>query len=117
MKIQEFYIPSGKDKIYVELSFPKKLPASAVIVGHGLRSYYPGFLDMFAKAIREAGYIAVKFHYVGTGKSSGKFEDKTTTRMLQNYRDVVSFLKKQKDIRNLGVVARSNSGPLATLAG
>ncbi|MDO8667684.1 MAG: alpha/beta hydrolase [bacterium] len=117
--IKKYFIPSDKNKIYLELNYPKniKLPASAVVIAHGLRSYYPGFLDIFAKAIRQAGYISVKFHYVGTGKSSGKFEHKSTTTMLKNYKDILNFLKKHADIKNLGIMARSNSANLATLAG
>lgn len=118
-KKKEYYVKSGKDKIYVELGYPKRksYPAPAVVVAIGLRSYYPGFLNMFAKRLRDAGYISVKFHYVGTGKSSGKFEDKTTKQMFQNYDDVIAFLKTHPDISSLGVVARSNSGSLATLHG
>lgn len=117
--IKKYFIPSGNHKIYLELNYPENIkpPTSAVIIAHGLRSYYPGFLDMFAKAIRQAGYISVKFHYVGTGKSSGKFEEKSTTAMLKNYKDVLAFLKMHPDIKSLGIMARSNSANLVTLAG
>jgi alpha/beta superfamily hydrolase len=114
---KSFFIQSAGKKIYVELGFPKKVPAPAVIIGHGLRSYYPGFLNMFAKAMRDAGYISVVFHFLGTGKSDGKFEDKTTAAMLLNYEDVLAFLKKSADVRGIGVVGRSNAGSLAILHG
>lgn len=114
---KSYFIPSAGKQVYVELGFPKKVPAPAVIVAHGLRSYYPGFLDMFAKAFREAGYISVKFHYLGTGKSSGKFEGKSTKAMLQNYNDVLRFLEKIPQVKGIGVMARSNSGSLATIHG
>lgn len=114
---RHFFVKSGRDSIYVEIGYPKRNPAPAVLVMHGLRSYYPGFLDMFAKRLRKEGYISVKFHFVGTGKSSGKFEDKTTTAMLKNYEDVVAFLKTRPEISSLGLVARSNAGSLALLHG
>lgn len=113
-----FYIESAGGKIYVELGYPKKkTPTSAIIVAHGLRSYYPGFLDTFAKKIRDAGYISVKFHFLGTGKSSGTFEQKTTKAMLQNYEDILDFLSSHKDISKIGVVGRSNAGILAVMHG
>jgi alpha/beta superfamily hydrolase len=116
-KVKKVFIKSGKDKIYVEIGYPKKYPAPAVVIAHGLRSYYTGFLSIFAKALRAAGYISIKFHYVGTGYSTGKFEEKTTKAMLQNYGDVLEYLKNLPEIKKLGVVARSNSGALATLHG
>lgn len=117
MRKKIHFIHSGDDRIYIEVGYPQRLPAPAVIVAHGLRSYYTGFLNMFAKALRQAGYISIKFHFVGTGKSSGKFEHKTTGAMLRNYRDVLGFVKTLPEVTRLGVVARSNAASLATLYG
>lgn len=103
-------IKSGDNKIYVEIEYPEKLPASAVIIAHGLRSYFPGFLNNFAKKLRDSGYITVKFHFVGTGKSTGKFEDKTAIEMLNNYSDVLEFIKKEPDVLDIAVIGRSNAG-------
>jgi len=117
-KTEKHFIKSAGGKIYVELGYPRqKLPRPAIIIAHGLRSYYPGFLDMFAKTVREAGFISVKFHFLGTGKSDGKFEDKTTGAMLKNYEDVLDFLDKYKDISSIGMVGRSNAGILAIIHG
>ena len=114
---KKYFIKSGKNQIYVRIDFPKKLPTPGVIIAHGLRSYYPGFLNMFAKAFRDNGHATIVFHFVGTGKSSGKFEDKTTTAMLQNWSDVIKFLKSVPELKTLGVVGRSNAGALAALYG
>ncbi len=114
---RRFLIPSGLAKIYVELLYPLKTPAPAVVITHGLRSFFPGFLNMFAKRLCDHGYIAAKFHFVGTGKSTGRFEDKTTTAMLKNYLDVLGFLRTRPEVTSLGVVGRSNAGSLATIAG
>lgn len=117
MRVKKVFIKSGKASIYVEFGYPKKTPAPAAIIGHGLRSYYPGFLDIFAKALRQAGYIAVKFHFIGTGKSTGLFEQKTTKAMLQNFLDVLDYVSKQPEVREIGIVARSNAGSLAMIHG
>lgn len=117
-KIKRYFIPSGKDSLYIEFGYPhRRGPAPAVIVAHGLRSYYSGFLNMFAKRFRQAGYISVKFHFVGTGRSSGKFEDKTTAAMLKNYEDVLDFVAAHPDVRGIGLVGRSNAGCLAVVHG
>lgn len=118
-KIEKYYIDSCGRKIYVEIGYPegKIVKRNAVVVAHGLRSYYTGFLDTFAKRLRDVGYISVKFHFLGTGKSDGNFEEKTTKFMLQNYNDVIDFLKKHPNVKNIGVVGRSNAGTLAALAG
>src|SRR3990167_4172225 len=57
MKTKKVFIKSGKDDIYIEFGYPKRVPAPAIIIAHGLRSYYAGFLNIFAKSLREAGYI------------------------------------------------------------
>lgn len=117
-KIEKLFIKSAGKNVFVQIEYPiEKLPRPAIVIAHGLRSYYTGFLNMFAKALCKAGYITVKFHFLGTGKSDGNFEDKTTGAMLQNYRDVISFLKNKKEVNGIGVMARSNAGSLAVLAG
>lgn len=114
---KQFYITSEGRNIFVQLVYPKKTPAPAVIVAHGLRSYYPGFLDMFAKSLVEAGYIAVKFHFLGTGKSDGKFEQKSTAAMLQNFQDVLDFVASQPEVKGMGIMGRSNGGSLSIIHG
>lgn len=121
MKTLKTFIISGGKKIFVQIEYPKGIkedkPRPAIIISHGLRSYYTGFLNMWGTALKKVGYIVVKFHFLGTGKSDGIFEDKTTAAMLQNYLDVVHFVNKRKEVRGIGVMARSNGGNLATIAG
>lgn len=121
MKIKKTFIKSGGKNIFVQIEYPKGIkdnkPRPAIIISHGLRSYYTGFLNMWGQSLKKAGYIVVKFHFLGTGKSDGLFEDKTTSAMLRNYLDVVHFIKGQKEIKGIGVMARSNGGNLATIAG
>jgi hypothetical protein len=114
---QKNFINSRGKKVYVEVIYPKKTPAPAIIVAHGLRSYYPGFLDMFAKSLVRSGYVAVKFHFLGTGKSEGKFEDKSTGNMLQNLKDVIVYVGQKPEVKSIGIMGRSNGGSLAVLAG
>lgn len=116
-KILKTFIESCGQNVYIEIAYPPKLPANAVIIGHGFRSYYLGFLNSFSKKLLKNGYITVKFHFVGTGKSDGVFDDKTTTNMLKNFHDVLEFVKEQKEIMNIGLVGRSNAGALFTLNG
>ena len=115
---KKIILKAPAEKFTSSLAIPThKLPRPAIIIAHGLRSYYPGFLDMFAKAVRKAGFISVKFHFLGTGKSDGKFEDKTTSAMLKNYEDVIDFISSKQDISTSAVVGRSNAGTLAVIHG
>lgn len=116
-KNKKVFVKSGKADIYVEIGYPKKIPAPAIILAHGLRSYFPGFLNNFAKSLREAGYISIKFHFVGTGHSTGLFEDKFNSTMLNNYVDVINYVKKMSEVKGIGVVGRSNAGGLALIHG
>lgn len=120
-KIEKLFIKSVGKNIFVQVEYPKGFkenkPRPAVIISHGLRSYYTGFLNMWANSLKTAGYIVVKFHFLGTGKSDGNFEDKTTKAMFQNYLDVVGYIKKMSEVRGIGVMARSNGGDLAIIAG
>lgn len=116
-RTKEFFIKSAGQKVYVQFIYPKQVPAPAIIVAHGLRSYYPGFLDMIAKRFVEVGYIAIKFHFVGTGKSDGKFEEKSTSTMLKNFEDVVDFVAARPEVRGLGIIGRSNAGSLCFIHG
>ncbi|MDD5050172.1 MAG: alpha/beta hydrolase [Candidatus Pacebacteria bacterium] len=116
-KIKKYFVESAGKKVFVQVEYPSKVPAPAIIVGHGLRSYYTGFLNIFAKKLRDEGYISVKFHFIGTGKSEGLFEEKSTATMVQNFKDVIAYLKTLPEITDIGVMGRSNAGSLAALAG
>ncbi len=111
------YIMSAGQRVYVEIIFPRKPARSAVIFCGGLRSHTPGFLNNFALAAAEAGYAAVKFDYVGTGRSDGKFEDKLTSVMLKNLKDVIDFVAVLSGIKRIAIVTRSNSGSLLAIHG
>lgn len=111
-KRKKEFIKSAGFNIYVEFIYPKKVPAPAVIIAHGLRSYYPGLLDRVALKLVRNGYIAVKFHYVGTGYSDGKLENKLNKVMFQNLKDVLDHVSGQKEVTSLGFIGRSNSANL-----
>lgn len=118
-KIKKFYIESAGKKIYVQIEIPKnaKLPAPAIIVAHGLRSFYKGFLDKFAKKFRDAGYISVKVHFIGTGKSEGIFEEKNFTTISHNLTDTIDFLATRPEIKGIGVMGRSDGATLTAIMG
>lgn len=111
------HIPSEGAQIYVEVIYPTKPSHKAVIFAHGLRSYFSGFLDRFALELVRAGFIAVKFHFVGTGHSTGEFKDKLNSVMLRNYEAVLDWVAALPEVRTIGVVARSNGAQLAIVHG
>lgn len=111
------FISSAGQKIYVEAVYPRRNSSAAVIMAHGLRSYYTGFFNNFSLALVRAGYIVVKFHFVGTGFSSGKFENKLNSIMRQNLKDVIKWTSGLPGIKKIGIVARSNATSLVFLHG
>lgn len=110
-------IASGSHHIAMELIFPRRPLHSGVIFCQGLRSYNRGFLSNFAMATARAGYLGVKFDYVGTGRSNGLFEEKLTSTMLNNLEDVIDHVAGIPNVKHIGVVARSNSGSLLIIHG
>ncbi len=111
------FVPSLGAQLYVEVIYPHRPSTKAVIFAHGLRSYFTGFLNRFALEVARAGFIAVKFHFVGTGHSTGEFKDKLNSTMLQNYRDVVAWVAALPTVKKIGVMARSNAAELAMIHG
>ncbi|MEW6610836.1 MAG: CocE/NonD family hydrolase [Patescibacteria group bacterium] len=116
-KMYKTYISSAGYQIYIEVIYPDHKTDAAIIMAHGLRSFFPGFFNNFSNALVRAGYMVVKFHFVGTGLSAGKFEDKLNSVMLQNLKDVVQWTKTLPNVKKIGMVARSNAVSLAILHG
>lgn len=116
-KRKKEFIKSAGHKIYVEFIYPKKVPAPAVIMGHGLVSFYPGFQDRIVMAMVRAGFIGVKFHYFGTGKSDGQLQDKTYKILYQNFCDILDHVSRQSEVTKIGFVGKSDSGNLALYHG
>lgn len=109
---ENFQIKSNGKIIVGEISYPEKLPAPAVLLLHGFTNDSedcPINRDLF-KILPQKGYIAVQFDFIGSGQSDGMFRDKTLSKMFNNYKDIMNYIKKNKNIKEIGVVGKSIKG-------
>ena len=77
MKTEQTWIQCGNTKLYAELRIPDIIPASVLLICHGMNSQ--GFhglriYDLLAKASCEVGFVSLVFDFRGVGKSEGKFD-------------------------------------------
>lgn len=112
MYYEKFQIKSNNKIIVGEINYPDRLPAPAILLLHGFTNNIkdcPINKDLF-KILPKKGYVTMQFDFIGSGESVGLFKDKTLSRMYNNYKDVLGFIKKNKNIGNLGVVGKSIKG-------
>lgn len=112
MSIKKFELKSNGRKIFGQISYPKKTPCPAIILLHGFTNTMddcPINKDMF-DILPSNGYTTVEFDFIGSGLSDGIFRDKTLRKMYQNFQDVLSFIKRDKLITDIGVVGKSICG-------
>lgn len=119
--IEFHYIPSGEERLAASLDLPSGGgPFPVVVVVHGLtgnrvgRSYH---LVEFARRLNERGIACVRFDQAGCGESTGRFQDLTIPRMVD---DVVAAAEWARaaawcDAERLAYTALSLGG-LATTA-
>lgn len=58
----------------------------------------------FSRFLAERGFTVLRFDYMGTGDSSGKFEDADVETRVSNVIDAVMFLKNRTDISHIGLI-------------
>lgn len=116
--MNNFTLVSGGKNIFGEIMYPDKLPAPAVVLLHGFTNNIedcPVNKDLF-KILPSHGFISVQFDFIGSGKSDGQFSDKTLMGMYQNYKDVIDYIKKDKNVSSIGIVGKSVLGVFPVMA-
>lgn len=65
--------------------------------------------DEIAKVLCDAGFAAVQFSFAGRGKSEGKYEDMTLSRLAAQLEDVIAWVTTQDfaDPERIGIYAMS----------
>lgn len=77
MKTEEAWIKSGNTKLYGKLHIPDSIPASALLVCHGLNVRGSQGLRIYtrlAQAACKAGFVPLTFDFRGVGRGSGTFD-------------------------------------------
>lgn len=77
MRFETVWIQSANAKLYGELRIPDAIPASAVLICHGMNARGSHGLRIYAQFAEEAckaGFVTLVFDFRGVGKSAGSFD-------------------------------------------
>jgi hypothetical protein len=89
-----------------------------VVLYHGFTGHRlePGFLFVgFSRLLAEQGIASVRFDFIGSGESDGRFEDMTLSSEIEDAHSVLDFLRARRGIdRNrLFLLGLSMGGSIA----
>ena len=86
-----------------------KFPTVLVVPGFGADAHESGFFDDISDALVKNGFQTIRFSFEGTGKSEGSFLDMTLTKQIQQLKDILKYVKKDRftNPRKLGLLAQS----------
>lgn len=101
-----------------EIDIPKKdgrLPA--VLLFHGLTNSKDDcpLINETSEALVKNDFITFRFDFFGSGQSPGEMKDKTIDILLQNAKDAIKYLVKNKRVSNIGLWGRSLGGTIVCL--
>jgi putative redox protein len=77
VKAEQTWIQCGSVKLYAELHIPDAVPASALLICHGLNAQGSSGLRLYTRLAKKAcenGYVSLLFDFRGVGKSTGEFD-------------------------------------------
>ena len=89
------------------------LAAPGIVMAHGLTAVREMFLDRYAEAFAEAGFVTLAYDHFGFGVSDGEpRQSPTPSWQLEGYRDAINWLRRQAgvDSDQIGIWGSSFSG-------
>ena len=108
---EEFlFFDSGKDRLYGAIHGPEQTSTDMKI---GFVLCQPFVIEQFkvyrilfnfSRYLAMQGFTVLRFDYMGTGDSSGKFEDADVETRVSNVIDAIMFLKNRTDISHIGLI-------------
>ena len=108
---EEFmFFESGRDRLYGSIHQPEQNRGNRKI---GFVLCQPFVIEQFkvyrilfnfSRFLAARGFTVLRFDYMGTGDSSGKFEDADVETRVSNVIDAVMFLKNRTDISHIGLI-------------
>ena len=113
------FVPAGEGELFCVFHHPLEAPRGNVIIcpsifTEELKIY--GAQVMAARAFAAAGCAVARFHYRGTGHSSGVTDDLTADTMLDDVATVVARVKAQDDAAPLFFCGGRFGGLIAGLS-
>lgn len=110
----------GREQLVGMLHIPKdgRQRVPGVVFFHGFTGSKVEAHRLFvkmARALAQAGIVAFRFDFRGSGDSSGDFSRMTISRELEDARAALKFLRAQREVnpRRLGVIGFSMGGLIA----
>ena len=94
-------------------------PRPAIVMSHGLAAVKELYLDPFAQAFCDAGFVVIVFEHRGFGRSDGPRLDVDPWAQVRDTRDVISYAQDLPfvDVGRIGVWGTSFSGGHALVVG
>lgn len=108
---EEFiFFNSGEDRLYGSIHQPEQNRGNRKIgfvlcqpfATEQLKVYR--ILFNFSRFLATRGFTVLRFDYMGTGDSYGKFEDADVETRVSNVIDAITFLKNRTDISHIGLI-------------
>jgi alpha/beta superfamily hydrolase len=120
MKEQPVTFQVNGEQLVGMLHLPAQLPAPGVCLFHGFTGHKGESHRLFvtcARALAEAGLIALRFDFRGSGDSSGEFHEMTLAREVEDAQAALTFLAEQQGVlpHKLGTIGLSLGGAVAAL--
>ena len=114
-------IQKGEKSIYGRLFLPAWGKAPLVILGHGYGGSYSDNLD-YGRFFADHGVACYCFDFCGgsrESKSSGRMEDMSLLTEMEDMRDILEALQKEKRVEKSGIflAGKSLGGAVAALVG
>jgi len=116
MNIAKTKIPSTKGNLAATINYPKKETDRLAIL-------CPGYLDSkdykhlvgLAGVLSKQGYTVVRFDPTGTWESEGGISDYTTTQYIDDIKNVLEYMLKQADYKQILLGGHSRGGMVSIL--
>ncbi len=116
MKKTVFWFNSNDRKLYGILEVPKSHNNHLVLVLHGLTNSMVDcpLIPEATTALHKAGFPTFKFDYYGSGKSEGKFKEKTFSVLYENTVDTLNYAINKLKFQKIGLWGRSLGAIMAS---
>lgn len=87
----------------------KKLPTIILAHGFGAEKTEDGMFDDVASTLTNTGFLVFRFDFSGLGESKGDYSKTTLTKLTEDLRSIIDFVKSQPrvDTGKIGLVGMS----------
>ncbi|MBU0707093.1 alpha/beta fold hydrolase [Patescibacteria group bacterium] len=115
--IKKIYFKNNRgERLVGVLHVPKRpINNAGLVICHGYNDYKEKrLLKIIGDLAEQESICALRFDFSGLGESEGKFSSVTYTRLLNDLKSAIEYLRK-RGINNIGLVGHSMGGAIAAL--